>query len=647
MDDAIVIAENIAARLHKGEKSLSAAVSGVTQVLPGITSSFATTLFIFGSLAFISGEIGQILRIMPIVLIVVISVSLLEAFFILPNHLGHSLTHIDNREDSKFRIKFESAFNVLRDKWFGSVLDNSLEYRYLTVGIVIMLLLIAIAMPVGGKLKFVGFPSIEGDIVEARILLPQGTPLSQTEQIVSRITQALKKVNQKYQPLQVEQQDLIRHVTVFYGENPDAHETGPHVARVVADLLSAEIRQNVSLQEIQQLWREETGLLTDIISLTYAEPKVGPGGKNIDVRLMGNELNQLKSAAEELKAWFNSYAGVKDISDDLRPGKREYRLHMKPTAGVLGVNAQNVADQVRTAFQGMKIDEFPVGSETYEVELQLTHSDRISADAHEQLTIVGPNGSLIPLPVVAEIEEARGWARINRIDGQRTISVQGDVHSNIANAQEILTLAKKDIFPQLLKKYPGIRISAEGKSKESSDTGKSIVRNILLGMVGIYILLAVQFKGYLAPITVMSVIPTALIGVIFGHIFMGLDLTLPSMIGMASLFGVVVNDSILLVVFIREARKKGIAVPIAAKQAGRERFRPIVLTSITTVAGLMPLLLEKSLQAQILIPLATSLAFGLATATIIALFLVPSIYCILDDFDALGEISSDDDAMDK
>jgi len=278
MDDAIVIAENIAARLHKGEKSLSAAVSGVTQVLPGITSSFATTLFIFGSLAFISGEIGQILRIMPIVLIVVISVSLLEAFFILPNHLGHSLTHIDNREDSKFRIKFESAFNVLRDKWFGSVLDNSLEYRYLTVGIVIMLLLIAIAMPVGGKLKFVGFPSIEGDIVEARILLPQGTPLSQTEQIVSRITQALKKVNQKYQPLQVEQQDLIRHVTVFYGENPDAHETGPHVARVVADLLSAEIRQNVSLQEIQQLWREETGLLTDIISLTYAEPYAPSNG---------------------------------------------------------------------------------------------------------------------------------------------------------------------------------------------------------------------------------------------------------------------------------------------------------------------------------------------------------------------------------
>lgn len=633
MDDAIVIAENIAAQLNKGEKALAAAVKGVTQVLPGISSSFATTLLVFGSLAFISGEIGQILRVMPIVLIVVVSVSLLEAFLILPNHLGHSLEHIDNREPSKFRTWFEQSFANFRDNFFEPLLDKALKYRYLTVGIIIMLLLIAVSMPMGGKLKFVGFPTIEGDIVEARVLLPQGTPLAQTEQVVKKITAALTKINQKFSALQVDQHDFVRHATVYYGENPDAHETGPHVARVVADLLSAEVRQNVSLDDFRQMWREETGLLTDVLSLTYVEPTLGPGGKNIDIRIMGSDLSQLKSASEELKAWLKSYAGVIDISDDLRPGKREYRLRIKPSSGVLGIKANDIANQVRTAFQGMKIDEFPLGSETYEVELQFRHKDRITADALELLSITSADGALIPLPVVADIQEKRGWARINRVDGQRTISIQGDVQPEIANAQEILGLAQEDIFVTLKEKYPDIHIAIEGKSKETAKTGKSIVSNVLWGFMGIYMLLAIQFRSYLVPVTVMSVMPTALIGVIFGHMLMGLDLTLPSMIGMASLFGVVVNDSILLVVFIKEAAKnQSISVLQAAKQAGHERFRPILLTSITTIAGLLPLLLEKSLQAQILIPLATSLAFGLATATIIALFLVPSIYCILDDF---------------
>lgn len=633
MDDAIVIAENIAAQIQKGEKTLQAAVKGVRQVLPGILSSFATTLLVFGSLAFISGEIGQILKIIPMVLILVISVSLLEAFLVLPNHLGHSLQHLDNAQPSRFRQGFERSFNRFRDSWFDPMLDSAIRYRYLTLGISIMLLLIAISMPIGGKLKFVGFPNIEGDIVEARLLLPQGSTLQQTEQIVARITQAAQKINQRFKPLQKDQQDFIRHISVYYGENPDAHETGPHVARIVVDLLSAELRQKVTLDEFQQAWREETGLLTDVLLLTYAEPTLGPGGKNIDIRIIGNNLQHLKAASQELKAWLNSYAGVIDINDDLRPGKREYRLRLKATAGVLGITAQDVSSQVRTAFQGMKIDEFPLGSETYEVELQLNHRDRLTADAHEQLSIVGPNGSLIPLPVVSDIEEQRGWARINRIDGQRAITIQGDVQADIANAQEILSLAEKDIFVKLREKYPSIKIAIEGKSKESAKTGKSIVGNVLLGFIGIYMLLAIQFRSYLLPVTVMSVMPTAFIGVIFGHMLMGLDLTLPSMVGMASLFGVVVNDSILLVVFIRDAvQQQGLSVLEASRQAAHERFRPILLTSITTIAGLLPLLLEKSLQAQILIPLATSIAFGLATATIIALFLVPAIYCIIEDF---------------
>ena len=637
MDDAIVIAENIAARMSRGDKPMQAAVTGVKQVMPGIMSSFATTLLVFGSLAFITGEIGQILRVMPMVLLMVITVSLVEAFLILPSHLGHSLMHMEQKPDSRFRQAFERNFARFRDRGFAPVLDLAIRHRYFTIGVVSMLMLFAIAMPVGGKLKFTGFPDIEGDVVEARVLLPQGTPLARTESIVQHLLEAAANINTRLKDQQPDARDLVQSVTVLYGENPDAYESGPHVARVIVDLLSAEIR-NTSLDEFRNLWREHVGAMTDVIALKFAAPTIGPGGRAIDIRLIGNDLDKIKLAALELKTWLAGFDGVTDLSDDLRPGKREYQLHLKDGAGVLGLDAESIASQVRAAVQGFKTDEFPRGAETYEVDLRLLAADRSDIDDLERLSIIGPDGNLIPLPVVARVEESRGWARINRIDGRRAVTVQGDVDRSRANARELLNLAQKDIFPQLRERYPSVSIDIQGASERSAKTGGSIMRNVLLGMIGVYMLLALQFRGYLAPLTVMSVIPTALIGVVFSHIALGLDLTLPSIIGMASLFGVVVNDSILLVVFIRDERAQGIPVMQAARHAALARFRPILLTSITTIAGLTPLLMEKSLQAQILIPLAASLAFGLMAATLIALFMVPAIYCILDDFNGLGEI---------
>ncbi|WP_089723941.1 efflux RND transporter permease subunit [Candidatus Thiosymbion oneisti] len=642
MDDAIVIAENIAARMSRGDAPMHAAIEGAKQVLPGILSSFATTLLIFGSLAFITGEMGQVLRIMPIVLILVISVSLVEAFFILPSHLGHSLAHMKRSTPSRFRAGFERGFERFREHRFGPWLDRAVDYRYLTLGLIVMLLILALAMPAGGKLKFVPFPDLDGDLVEARVLLPQGTPLARTEQVVERLLAALERVNQRFKPRQPGGQDLVRNQAIIFGQNPDAYENGPHVARVVADLLGTELR-NASLDEFRNAWREETGDLADVISIKFTEPVHGPGGRALDLRLLGYDLDRLKAASAEFQEWLLGFAGVLDLSDDLRPGKREYRLHLKPGAGVLGLDAKTVADQVRGAFQGIKVDEFPVGPESYEVNLRLVAADRIGPESLEDFTIIGQKGALVPLSVVADIEEVRGWARIHRINGQRAVSIQGDIDRSLANAQELLTLAGSEFVPGLLERYPELRFEVEGQGKEAAKTSLSIGRNVLLGLIGVYMLLALQFRGYLVPITVMLVIPTALIGVVFGHLALGLDLTLPSIVGMASLFGVVVNDSILLVYFIRAARAHGIPVPQAAKQAGRERFRPILLTSISTIAGLTPLLLEKSLQAQILIPLAASLAFGLATATLAALFLVPVAYAILDDFGWLGALDSADD----
>ncbi len=636
MDDAIVIAENIVARLEKGEHAIQAAINGVSQVLPGIMSSFATTLLVFGSLAFITGDMGQVLRVMPIVLIIVLSVSLIEAFLILPNHLGHSLEGVGSAEPGWFKAGFERGFSYLRDKLFGSILDKAIEYRYLTLGIAIMLIILSISLPAGGKLKFVGFPSIDGDIIEARLLLPQGTPLSYTEELVARITSGAEVVSNNFSEFQPDNQKLVDNITVVYGQNPDSNESGPHVARIIIDLLSAEIR-GTSIDNFRSAWREQVGELADIISLGFSEPQVGPGGRAIELRLRGENLADLKSASLDLQGWFNSYSGVLDITDDLRPGKRELRIRLKKSAGALGVNATSVSTQIRAAYQGIKIDEFPVGAETYEVDLRLAQADRRSPDDLTHLTITTPNGSQIPLLNVADIVEYRGWARINRVDRRRTITVFGDVDTDIANAQELLGVAAKDIFPTIIENYPGVSIDTQGASENSAKTGKSIVKNVLLGLAGVYILLAFQFRGYLAPLTVMVVIPTSVIGVMFAHYALGLDLTMPSIIGMASLFGVVVNDSILLVVFIRHAREMGEEIVSAAKHAGRARFRPILLTSITTIAGLTPLLAETSLQAQILIPMAASLAFGLTSATVMALVLVPALYCVLDDFDLIDQ----------
>jgi HAE1 family hydrophobic/amphiphilic exporter-1 len=645
MDDAIVISENIASRMERGDHAMQAAIRGVSDVLPGILSSFATTLMVFGSLAFITGEIGQILRVMPIVLIVVVSVSLIEAFFILPSHLAHSLKQVEARKPSKFRQKFEACFDHLRDHWFGPLLDRAVDHRYLTLGIVVMIIIFSIALPASGRLKFVGFPATDGDIVEARLLLPQGTPLARTEALMEHIQQAAIKLNQTFDQ-QPDALPLVRHTTVIFGDNPDAYESGPHVARIIVDLLSAEVR-STNMDQIRDAWRNEIGNLSDVISLKITEPSVGPGGRPIEVRLKGLDLTRLKSISQEMQDWFKSYRGVIDVSDDLRPGKREVRLRMKDSAGVLGVTAKSVSDQVRSAFQGIKVDEFPVGAETYEVDLRLPASDRYSISDIEQMTITGANGSLIPLPIVADIELQRGWARINRVDRRRAVTVYGDVQGEIINAQELLALAATDLFPILRDKYPDIDIDVQGASQNSAETSRSMLRNVVLGLIGVYILLAFQFRGYLTPITVMSVLPTALIGVMFGHWALGLDLTMPSIIGMASLFGVVVNDSILLVVFMRDKRAQGITVSAAAKLAGRARFRPILLTSITTIAGLMPLILETSLQAQILIPMAASLAFGLTSATLVGLFLVPVLYSILDDNDLLEEIVDETETSDS
>lgn len=627
MDDSIVIAENIAARVRAGLSPLAAAIEGTKEVGPGVLSSFLTSVCVFAPLAFLAGDIGKVLRVVPVVLIMTLAVSLIEAFLILPHHMAHAL---HKQREGRFRRGFERRFAALREG-VGRLVDRAVHWRYLTLGIIVMLFLLSVSMLAGGVLKVRAFPELDGDVVEARILLPQGTPLARTEAVVAEVRAALDRVDAAFTPRQPDGQPLVRNVLVQYNFNPDAFEAGPHVATVTADLLSAETR-NARIDDIFALWREEVGTITDVLSLTFKEPQIGPAGLPIEIRLQGEDLDRLKAASLDLLAWLDGYPGVTDLADDLRPGKPEVRLRLREGALSMGLDAATIARQLRAAFHGEEAAEIQVGPESFEIEVELAPDDRDSLGDLDRFTVTLPDGRQVPLSTVAVIETGRGFARIARIDGQRTVTIRGDVDPREGNLSEILAATQADFMPGFAARYPDIAVELEGEAAEQAETSASLMRGFALGLVGMFVLLSFQFRSYIEPVIVMLSIPLALIGVVWGHLIMGQQLVMPSLLGYASLAGIVVNDSILMVAFIKKNAAEGMDVVTAARTASRERFRPVLLTSLTTIAGLLPLLFEQSLQAQVLIPLVTSLAFGLAMSTVLVLVLLPCTYAILHDF---------------
>jgi hydrophobic/amphiphilic exporter-1 (mainly G- bacteria), HAE1 family len=638
VDNAVVISENIASKLQRGLAPLEAAIEGTWEVAPGVTASFLTTVAVFAPIAFLKGEIGTVLAVIPVVLIVTLSVSFIEAFLILPNHMVQAARRPEPAP-WRLRRRFEDGFATLRERWLGRLVDASVRLRYLTLGIVGGVMLASAGMIAGGILSFMAFPDIDGDVVEARILMPQGTPLARTESIADRVIEALEEVDAEFTPLQPDEQDLVRHVSVRYGVNADAFESGPHLATVTVDLLGAE-RRTVTLDDIVERWREVLGELPDVLSLAFKEPGIGPGGHAIEFRLEGQDLDELKTAATELNSWLGGYVGTRDLLDDLRPGKRELRLRLRSGASALGVDAATIATQLRTSFFGVTAREVQRDGEAVEIDVRLDEVDRDRLDVLDNFTVSGPDGALIPLRILAHVEEDRGWARIQRIDRVRTVTVRGDVDTRIANANDIIQDTLNRFAPELSERFPGVSLKLGGQADDAAETGASLLRGFVIGLIGIFLLLSFVFRSYLEPVVVMMTIPLALIGVVWGHLLMGLDLSMPSMVGLASLAGIVVNNAILLVAFIKLNHGQGMAIAEAAMQASRDRFRPVVLTTMTTVAGLVPLLLETSMQAQVLIPLVASLAFGISTAAALILVFVPALYTVLDDM-GLTTVSGD------
>ncbi len=628
MDDAIVIAENIARKREQGMRPTEAAIEGTRQVLPNVLASFLTTAMIFGSLAFLKGDLGVVLRVVPVVMLFVLTVSLVEAFLILPRHLLHSLE--TRRTEGGWRQRIDRAMDRLREDIVGPLVDMGIRWRYAVSGISLAILLASVAMLAGGWLKFTAFPELDGDTVVARVLLPQGTPADRTEQVVERLVAGIRQVNEQLAPEQPGGADLVRHVTVFYGVNRDAFESGAHVATVSVDLLPSAER-TVRPDEVMARWREIVGIVPDVIALKFDEPTIGPAGIDIDMRLKGDDLQELKAAAMELQDWLWRYRGVTSVMDDLRPGKRELQITLTEAAGPMGISAGMIADQLRAAYSGITTNQMQVDGRALEVNALLAEEDRNAPRRFDDFQITRPDGTTVPLSVVAKVRLARGNARINHENGQRAVTIQGVIDTRIANASAIVSDTLARFIPGLLERYPTLKLDVEGQRAEATKTQKSMLSGFVVGLVGVFLLLSLQFRSYIEPILVMLIIPLSLVGPIWGHMAMGLDFSMPSMLGFVALAGVVVNNSILLVDFVKHENADSASVAEAAARAARTRFRAIFLTSLTTFAGLLPILTETSLQAQILIPLVASLAFGLLAAALIVLFVLPGMYAILDD----------------
>ncbi len=642
VDDAIVVGENIYRHHQMGKEGISAAIDGLKEVAVPVTFSVLTTIAAFAPLTLVAGNTGKFMRVIPLVVIATLAFSLLESLFVLPSHLSHLKRRAKKTSNlwTRLQERIASLFGVLIERSYRPTLDLALRWRYATVAIGLAVLMLTIGFIGGGHLKFTFFPPIEGNNVVAFLTLPQGTPPEATakalEQLENSAAQLRREVADAGEP------DAFRHILATIGEHPFRQAqsrtafrpttSAAHLGEVNIELLPGEQRE-VTATDLTRRWRDLTGPIADAVELSFVSSIVSTG-EAINIQLAGPDLDDLQLAAGELKTALGKYPGVFDITDSFRAGKEEVQLGILPRAESLGLSLSDVARQVRQAFYGEEAQRIQRGRDDVRVMVRYPEDERRRLDNLESMRIRTPQGDEVPIWSVATMERGRGYASIARTDRNRTVTVTADVDLEVANSNEILAQVERTVLPRLVADHRGLKFSLEGEQQEQRETLSGLAESFAVALVLIYILLAVPFRSYLQPMIVMSAIPFGILGAIWGHVLVGRDLTALSFFGVVALTGVVVNDSLVLVDFVNRAYRGGMPLHDAIAQAGETRFRPIILTSLTTFVGLTPLLLEKSLQAQFLIPMAVSLAFGVLFATGIILILVPVGYFILEDITA-------------
>ena len=657
VDDAIVVGENIHIYLKRGLSGVDAALEGAYQVAKPVIFAVLTTMVTFSPMILVEGALGKIWKIIPVVTILVLMFSLIESLTILPAHLAHMKINEAKKKNrfsqwwSDIQMGIHNWLQGFIKNKYTPVLELALKNRGNTVAIAISIFILTVGLVASGFIRFNFFPPLEADIVIAGVEYPEGTPVSLTKVGLDQIEKSAYKLKDSLEVLYPENKIFINMVSTAGDQaiktqsargpgNLDATFFGSHLAECVIELAPGEERP-ISTVEISKIWRELTGPIPGVKQVTF-DSDLFTTGAPIEIQLSSVNREDLKAVTNSLKDKLQTYAGVFDIKDSFSAGKDEIKLNLLPEAQNYGITMASLARQVRQAFYGDEVQRVQRGRDEVKVFLRYPKDERVSLNNLEQMNVRVGNNVEVPLGQVAQGELSSGYSTITRTDRKRSISITADVDLSEANANEILAKFESEHIVPILLDYPSVNYSFEGEQREQRDTLSSLFKNFALALFVVYVLLAVPFKSYLQPLIIMSAIPFGFTGAVIGHIIMGMNLAVLSIIGIVALSGVVVNDSLVMVDFInRYKRDDGKTSLEAALAAGPRRFRPILLTSITTFVGLFPLLIEKSVQAQFLIPMAISLAYGVLFATLITLILVPTSYLIIEDIkDFFGRLAN-------
>ncbi len=645
VDDAIVVGENIFEHRQQGKSYRQAAIDGALEVSVPVTFSIMTTVAAFMPLAFISGMMGKFIVVIPMVVITLLLMSLVESLLILPAHLASG-----GRKDEKGALRMLQRAR----RWITLHLQNftngpytrflklCLRNRYTTAAVSLALLLVVVGMLGGGILKFAFMPKVDGDVITAALSMPPGTPVDRTQKVVDRLIATAMESTHEIDSQRPDQPSVFRHIFALSGSQATGGgpggvqvSTASNLASVSLFLTESETR-NLPASDIERLWRAKVGEIPGVDTLTFSNDLIQMGA-NIDIQMAHADFSVLEEVSEKIKAELAVYPGVADIEDTYNRGKKELRLQLSAEARTLGITETDLARQVRGAFYGAEALRLQIGRNEVKVMVRYPEADRKNLWDLNAMRIRTPDGGEIPLAQAAIIEEGQGYSEIHRTDRKRVINVSASVDSAIANSIDILAELKTDLFPQLQQDHPGLIFDMAGEQKEQQESMASMAEGFMLALLVIYALMAIPFKSYTQPLLIMAAIPFGFVGAVFGHLLMGYQLSILSIFGLVALSGVVVNDSLLLIDAINRLRKMGQTRLQAVVGAGQRRLRPILLTSLTTFFGLMPMILETSVQAKFLIPMAISLGFGILFATAIILLLVPTLYMILEDLHGLVE----------
>ena len=625
VDDAIVVGEHTATLRERGLPPASAAYLGARRMFGPVLAAILTTMAAFAPILLIGDIIGQMLSAMPLVVIAVLAASLVESFLILPAHMRHALAHGGTRE-SRFHVWFNGHFERFRHGRFRRLAAAAYDNRYTTLALALASLLICIGLMAGGRVGFQFFPSPEGDRIAASVVFASGTPRERTREALMIADEALRRAEIA---VAGDPGALVRisYGTVGQTGGSFSATSGDNRGSLQVELLPSELR-DVRTAQVIEAWRAEMPALAGVERIAITEQRGGPPGRDLDIRLIGGDPRQLKAAALEVRDLLAGFDGVSDIEDDLPYGKQELVLEVSPRGAALGFTTQSVGRQVRNAFEGAIAMRFPRNEEEVTVRVQLPAAERTRA--LEDLFLRTPSGSETPLTEVVTVREQSGFSRLRREDGKRFVSIAAEVDENATNANAIVSALRTQGLPEIAAEY-NLSFEFAGRAEEQAEAFADLGLGAQMALAGIYIILAWVFASYARPIVVMAIIPFGLVGAIIGHLVMGFDLTLLSFVALLGLAGILVNDSIILVAQIDSRLDEGEDVRTAVIGGVEDRLRAVLLTSLTTVFGLLPLLFETSLQAQFLLPMAITLAWGLATATVLVLFVVPAILGIQED----------------